>query len=295
MSFLIPDVLERFDPEGRVAPVVFDSPHSGNIYPDDFGHCIDRISLRQTEDAFIDELFADAPGQGATLLHALFPRSYVDPNRSPDDIDPSMLQGEWPYHASPGEKAKLGVGLIPTREPGGVVYDRLLSVEEACRRLDTYYWPYHRELEQALDRAQRLAGAFWHVNCHSMPAVSTSVSPEGPGVPRPDFCLGTRDGTTCDGEFVELVASCLADMGYAVTIDNPYKGAELVRRYSDPLHGRHSLQVEINRGLYMDEASITKHEGCTALKANVTRLVDVICDYAHARVGTRRFSFPSPP
>jgi len=289
MSFLIPDVLERFDPQGRVAPVVFDSPHSGNVYPDDFGHCIDRMHLRQTEDAFIDELFADAPGRGATLLHALFPRSYVDPNRSPDDIDPSMLQGEWPYHASPGEKAKLGVGLIPTREPGGVVYDRLLSVEEACRRLDTYYWPYHRDLEQALDRAQRLAGAFWHVNCHSMPAVSTSVSPEGAGVPRPDFCLGTRDGTTCDGEFVELVASCLADMDYAVTIDDPYKGAELVRRYSDPLHGRHSLQVEINRGLYMDEASITKHEGYTAFRANVTRLVDVICDYAHARVGTRRF------
>ena len=289
MSYLVPDVLERFEPEGQIVPVVFDSPHSGSIYPRDFGHRIDRIRLRQTEDAFIDELFADAPGMGAVLLCALFPRSYVDPNRSPDDIDPSMLQGEWPYRANPSEKAKLGIGLIPSREPGGAVYDRLLSVEEACRRIDTYYWPYHRELEQALDRAQQLGGAFWHINCHSMPAVSTSVSPEGPGVPRPDFCLGTRDGTTCDSEFAELVASCLADFGYSVRIDDPYKGVELVRRYSDPLHGRHSLQIEINRGLYMDEASITRHEGFTALKASTTQLVEVICDYARARIGVRQY------
>ena len=287
MSYLLPDVLERFDAEGRAAPLVFDSPHSGSIYPDDFGHCIDHIHLRRTEDAFIDELFDDAPRMGATLLCALFPRSYVDPNRSPDDIDPSMLQGQWPYAANPGEKTTLGVGLIPSREPGGVVYDRLLSVEETCRRIDNYYWPYHRELERALDRAQQTAGAFWHVNCHSMPALSTSVSPEGPGVPRPDFCLGTRDGTTCEAEFVGVVESCLVGMGYAVSIDDPYKGVELVRRYSDPVGGRHSLQIEINRSLYMDESSITRHAGFAALKANIGRLVESICDYGRARIGAR--------
>ena len=182
MRYLLPDVLERFDPQGRFAPVVFDSPHSGSVYPDDFGHCIDRIHLRRTEDAFIDELFGDAPAMGATLLCALFARSYVDPNRSCDDIDPSMLEGQWPNAANPGEKTLLGIGLIPSREPGGAVYDRLLGVEEACRRIANYYWPYHRELQQALDGAQQLAGAFWHVNCHSMPALSTSVSPEGPGM-----------------------------------------------------------------------------------------------------------------
>jgi len=288
VSYLVADVLERFDAEGPFAPVVFDSPHSGNIYPDDFDHCIERIHLRRTEDAFIDELFADAPAQGATLLCALFPRSYVDPNRAPDDIDPSMLQGQWPYRANPGEKAKLGIGLIPTREPGGLVYDRLLDVEEARHRLDAYYWPYHRELEEVLDRAQLGAGAFWHLNCHSMPALSTSISPEGPGVPRADFCLGTRDGTTCDGEFTELVESCLVGMGYAVTIDDPYKGVELVRRYSDPLHRRHSLQIEVNRGLYMDEASITRHDGFAALKADIGRLVAAVCGYARARIGAGR-------
>jgi N-formylglutamate deformylase len=283
MAYLLPDVLQRFDPQGPVAPVVFDSPHSGSVYPDDFRHDIDRIHLRRTEDAFIDELFGDAPAMGATLLCALFPRSYVDPNRSWDDIDPSMFQGKWPYAANPSEKTQLGVGLIPSREPGGAVYDRLLSVEEACRRIDNYYWPYHRELQQTLDRAQKRAGAFWHVNCHSMPALSTNVSPEGPGVPRPDFCLGTRDGTTCDTEFVGAVERCLVDMGYAVSIDDPYKGVELVRRYSDPVHGRHSLQIEINRGLYMDESSITKHGGFAALKENIGRLAGSICDYGRDR------------
>lgn len=280
-------VLERVDPHGPFAPVVFDSPHSGSIYPEDFGYSIDLAFLRQTEDAFVDELFSDAPVHGATLLRALFPRSYVDANRAPDDIDPTVLDGDWPYSANPGDKARLGVGLIPTREPGGVVYDRTLSVEEALRRLDDFYWPYHRELERALDRAQLRGGNFWHLNCHSMPAVSTNVSPEGPGVARPDFCLGTRDGTTCDSEFTDCVESCLKDMGYAVTIDDPYKGVELVRRYSDPLRGRHSLQIEINRGLYMDEARIAKSPGFDALRADISRLVETICEFARARIGAR--------
>lgn len=286
MSYVLPDIVERFDPEGPFAPVVFDSPHSGNIYPEDFGHSIERTHLRRTEDAFVDELFADAPTCGATLICALFPRSYVDPNRSPDDIDPSMLAGEWPYRANPGEKARLGIGLIPSREPGGVVYDRLLSVDEACHRIDDYYWPYHRELEWALDRAQQRGGAFWHINCHSMPAVSTSVSPEGSGVPRPDFCLGTRDGTTCDSSLTELVESFLVGLGYSVTIDDPYKGAELVRRYSDPTHGRHSLQIEINRRLYMDEVSISKGEGFAAFRADIGRLVEAVCEFARPRIGS---------
>ena len=288
MSQLIPDVLERIDPIGGFAPVVFDSPHSGNVYPGDFGHSIDRIHLRRTEDAFVDDLFSGAPRRGATLLRALFPRSYVDANRSPDDIDPTLVQGVWPYNANPGEKARLGIGLIPTFEPGGKVYDRLLSVEEAVGRLDNYYWPYHRALEEALDRAQLRAGSFWHVNCHSMPAVSTSVSPEGPGVPRPDFCIGTRDGTTCDSEFAELVEGFLKGLGYRVTVDDPYKGMELVRRYSDPQRGRNSLQLEINRRLYMDEGSITRSAGFDAFKSNMTRLVEGICDFAHARIGARQ-------
>ena len=287
MTRVLPGVLKRTDPLGGAAPVVFDSPHSGSDYPDDFEHRIERAYLRQTEDAFIDELFEAAPSTGAVLLCALFPRSYVDPNRAPDDLDPDLIDGEWPHRLNPGEKSRLGVGLIPTREPGGSVYDRKLTVAEARRRIERFYWPYHRELEQALDDVYLCAGSVWHVNCHSMPAVSTSVAPEGPGMRRPDFCLGTRDGTTCDRDFVHAVRDCLAALGYAVTIDDPFKGVELVRRYSEPARGRHSLQIEVNRGLYMDEARLERSAGFAELKRNLDTLVRHICDYARDRTGTR--------
>lgn len=287
MTRVHPGVWKRINPSRDAAPVVFDSPHSGNDYPDDFAHRIDRTHLRRTEDAFIDELFDTAPDTGAVLLCALFPRSYVDPNRAPDDLDPELIEGAWPHRLNPGEKSHLGVGLIPTREPGGPVYDRKLTVDEARRRIDHYYWPYHRELESALDDVYRKAGAVWHVNCHSMPAVSTNVAPEGPGVRRPDFCLGTRDGTTCERDFVHSVRDCLASLGYAITIDDPFKGVELVRRYSAPTRGRHSLQIEINRGLYMDEARLEKSSGFAELKANLAHLARHVCDYARERARAR--------
>jgi len=284
-TYLVPDVFERIDPPGERAPVVFDSPHSGSVYPDDFHHAIARIHLRRTEDAFVEELFGAAPEHGAVLLHALFPRSYIDPNRAPDDIDPLSMVGEWQGELNPGEKSRLGVGLIAVREPGGDVYERKLTAAEVRHRLDRYYWPYHRALENSLDEVYRSAGAVWHVNCHSMPAMSTNVSPEGPGVRRPHFCLGTRDGTACDRDFAYAVKSCLSGMGYEVTIDDPYKGVELVRRYSDPARGRHSLQIEVNRGLYMDEARIERGAGFARLRGDLTRLVEVICDYARTNAG----------
>ena len=222
MSIMIPGVLARHDPAGTRAPVVFDSPHSGNEYPDDFGHCLPFGRLRCGEDAFVDELFAEAPAAGATLLRALFPRTYIDPNRAPDDVDESLLDGSWPLPVKPGVKASLGIGLIPKRQPAGLVYDRKLSVDEAMARLDGYYRPYHRALEEALDRSVATFGAVWHVNCHSMPATSSEISPEGPGMSRPHFCLGDRDGTTCEPAFTRFVADELRAMGYDVTVNEPY-------------------------------------------------------------------------
>ncbi len=284
MSMTIPGVLARHDPAGSPAPVVFDSPHSGNAYPDDFGHRLPLARLRSGEDAFVDELFAEAPAAGATLLRALFPRTYIDPNRAPDDIDESLLDGPWPLQARPGAKASLGIGLIPKRQPAGLVYDRTLSVEEAMARLEDYYRPYHHALEEALDGAAASFGAVWHLNCHSMPATSSEISPEGPGMTRPDFCLGDRDGTTCEPEFTGFVAAQLRASGYEVTVNDPYKGVELVRRYAEPARGRHSLQIEINRGLYMDERTITRNEGFHSLRAAMTQLVHAICAYASDRL-----------
>jgi N-formylglutamate amidohydrolase len=280
MPHLIPDVVERLHPEGTAVPVVFDSPHSGKVYPEDFGHSLALEKVRRFEDAFIDELYASATSQGAVLIRALFPRSYIDPNRAPDDIDESMLASPWDGELNPGPKTHLGVGLIPRREPGGPMYERMLGLEEVKRRIDGYWRPYHEAVRTALDEVHHRFGAVWHVNCHSMPAISTEVSAEGPGIPRPDICLGDRDGSTCDPAFTAAVADGFSSLGYGVTVNDPYKGVELVRRYSDPSAGRHSLQVEINRKLYMDEERIKKNGGFESLEKNIATVVAAICAFA---------------
>ncbi len=283
MAFLIPDVVERVDPEGTALPVVFDSPHSGCVYPQDFGHSLALEHVRLSEDAFIDELFGAAPACGAVLIRALFPRSYIDPNRAPDDLDPAMFDEPWPGAINPGPKTRLGVGLIPKREPGGMMYNRQLSIDEVRRRINEYWRPYHQTVCGALDACHKGFGTVWHLNCHSMPSMSTEVSPEGPGVRRPEICLGDRDATTCAPEFTHVVAETFDSLGYQVTVNSPYKGVELVRRYSDPAIGRHSLQIEINRALYMDEKRIERGDGFDELSRNITEVIRKICDYAEAR------------
>ena len=284
MDHTITNVLARHDPVGEPAAVIFDSPHSGRIYPDDFDHALPRAQVERSADAFVHELYEAAPRCGATLLHALFPRAYIDPNRAPDDIDESLLDTPWPDDVKPGPKVALGIGLIAKREPEGLMYDRKLSVSEVRRRLDKYYWPYHRELEGLLSKRHARWGAVWHVNCHSMHAVSTEVSPEGPGVSRPDFCIGDRDQSTCDSTFTEMIVDTLRAMGYSVTVNDPYKGVELIRRYSDPANGRHSVQIEVNRALYMDQNRIERNGGFDDLQASISKLVEAICNFARAEV-----------
>lgn len=274
------DVVETLPGAAPGAPVVFDSPHSGSRYPPDFGHCVAPHRLRTMEDAFVDTLFADSVTHGATLVRALWPRSYIDPNRAPDDIDESLLEGRWPGVARPGPKVALGIGLVARQDTAGPLYDRRLPVAELRHRLDRYYWPYHHALEAAIDRAHADFGACWHVNCHSMKSVSAGGPGEGPGLRRVDVCVGDRDGTTSEAGFTALVAATLGDLGYRVSVNDPYKGVELVRRYSDPAAGRHSVQIEINRALYLDERRVAPHEGFEALRADLGRLAAVVCEYA---------------
>jgi len=272
----IPGVLELLPPQAEPAPVVLDSPHSGAQYPQDFGHCMSQQGLRRLEDAFVDELFEHAPRHGASLLRALFPRSYIDPNRAPDDLDVAMLQEDWPHPANPGPKSESGIGLICRFAAEGPVYDRKLAVHEVRRRLDSYYWPYHHALERVLEHTWQCFGTVLHVNCHSMKSTSTASMPEGRGVSRPDFVLGDRDGTTCDPALTARVRGVLVEAGYRVAVNRPYKGMELVRRYSEPTAGRHSLQVEINRSLYMDEDRVRKADGFERLQHTLGGLTGAI-------------------
>lgn len=282
----IPEVLTLLEPEGEAVPVVFDSPHSGTDYPDDFGYAVPFDVIRTGEDSYVDELYAAAPKLGAPLLLAHFPRIYIDANRAVEDMDVSLLDGEWPLPVTPGVKTQSGIGLIWRLGRGGVpIYERKLSVAEARRRIDVYHAPYHEALQEVVDELHGRFGTVWHINCHSMPALSDERSPEGPGKERPDFCLGDRDGTTCAPEFTAFVKEVLDGMGYKVTVNDPYKGVELVRRHGDPAHGRHSLQIEVNRRLYMDEDRFDRIDGFSALEASITRLVEAICGFARERIG----------
>jgi N-formylglutamate amidohydrolase len=274
------------------APVVLDSPHSGARYPESFRPRVPVRDLRRVEDAFVDELFADAPAHGAVLLAADFPRSFIDPNRAVDDLDLGMVEGAWPYRVAPTEKSRLGHGLIwrscPSERP---MYDKPLPAAEVARRIEGYWRPYHEALQEALERAYAGFGAVWHLNCHSMPASSSpslAGGATGRAGGRADVVLGDRDGTSCAGAFTDFVRAELQAMGYAVRINDPYRGAELVRAYGRPGQDRHSLQIEINRGLYMREAALEKTEGFSTLKRDLARLAEAVC--AHALDQTRRIA-----
>ena len=280
MSFVIEDVLVRHDPAGRRLPVLLDSPHSGAVYPPDFGYVCPLPVLRQAEDSYVDELFGAAPEYGATLLCALFPRTYIDPNRAIDDLDPKLLDGPWPGPLHPTEKSAGGLGLIRTLcRPGLPLYDGKLNVGEVAARIERYYQPYHLQVAGVIDAHMAAFGASWHVDCHSMPSAG-----DGGGA---DFVVGDRDGTTAERGFVEFVARTLRGYGYAVAINHPYKGVELVRRYGDPARGRHSIQLEVNRRLYMNEETLEKHAGFLVVQRDLTALIRQVCAYAESRVESR--------
>ena len=271
-------------PGGDPVPLVLDSPHSGTQYPEDFRPSVDPARLRQAEDAYVDDLYASAPAHGATLIAARFPRSYIDPNRSLLDIDTSLLDAAWPGPAVASRKTQLGIGLIwRILDTGEPIYARKLSVEEVKQRIVRYHQPYQRAVKQALDEAHEHFGGVWHLNVHSMPAMSSQVSEEGPGKPRADFVLGDRDGSTCEPAFTALVAETLRGMGYDVKINDPYKGVELVRAFSDPEDNRHSLQIEVNRRLYMDERTRERVPGFAALQSNLDKLLQRVAEYARER------------
>ena len=278
------DVLRRHDPRAAPLPLVLDSPHSGSDYPADFDHLPPRELVRQAEDSFVGELYSFAPEIGATLVEALFPRAYIDPNRNLADIDPALLAEAWPGPLTLSRKTELGIGLVWRLAQGGAaMYSRKLSVHEVRERIARYYEPYHAVVADALDERHRKFGAVWHLNCHSMPAVGDVMS-DDPGRERAEFVLGDRDGTTCEPELTSFVATTLRRLGYSVAINDPYKGVELVRRHGRPAERRHSLQIEINRRLYLNEKTLEKHEGFARLQSNLRRLLDALADYVRSRV-----------
>ena len=269
-------------PQAPVVPLVLDSPHSGFAFPDDFGACVSEFELRDGEDCFVDELYLPATLRGVPLIAAQFPRTYLDPNRHAADIDLDLIEGgRWPDECVPSGKAGIGKALVwRTLDDGRPIYARKLSVEEVQMRIERCHVPYHAALRTWIEETHRRFRVSYHVNCHSMNAVAGAQGEGGAGSARADFVLGDRDGTTCEPGFTAFVRETLAGMGYCVRVNDPYKGVELVRAYSDPARGRHSLQVEINKRLYMHEATLARSTGFAALQRDLETLVDAAIDYA---------------
>jgi N-formylglutamate deformylase len=276
----------RHDPAGEPIPLVLDSPHSGSWYPDDFDHAPPRALVRQAEDTHVAMLWRAAPAYGATLLEARFPRAYIDPNRGLSDIDAALLADTWPEPLTPSRKTEQGIGLVwRVARDGMPMYSRKLTGAEVKGRIDRYWHPYHAELTALLDAHHQRFGAVWHLNCHSMPAVGDAMA-DDPGRERADFVLGDRDGTTCEPAFTQAVADTLRNLGYAVAINDPYKGVEIVRKHGRPAEGRHSLQLEIKRTLYMDERTFQPNAGFLRLEADLARLTATLASHLRERATT---------
>ncbi len=266
----------RHLPIGEPLPLVLDSPHSGEDYPADFDHMPSRAEVRRAEDTHVARLYRSAPRHGATLIEATFPRSYIDPNRSLADVDPDLLADAWGEPLAPSRKTAQGIGLVWRIARSGVpMYARKLASAEVRSRIERCWKPYHEALAAEIDARYRSFGAVWHIDCHSMPAVG-DPNADDPGRARADFVLGDRDGTTCEPAFTRIVGETLRNLGYGVALNDPYKGVELVRKHGRPAENRHSLQLEVNRRLYMDEVTLVPNDGYAKLERDLEKLLSAV-------------------
>ena len=276
----IPGVLRVVPPEGPVGSLVFDSPHSGLRLPDGFRPAVEPALVRRASDTYVDELFAAAPRIGAPLLVAEFPRSYLDVNRAVDDVDVSMIDGDWPHPTQPSAASARGMGLAWKYAWGNMLmHAGPISAAEMEHRIAAFWHPYHARLKALLDHAHTVHGRVFHINCHSMPAVGHKLSPDPVGTRRADFVIGDREGSSCDPAFVTYMCEIIRDLGYSVKINEPFKGAELIRAYSNPAQHRHSVQIELNRARYMDEVTREKLPEFAELEQDLTKLMELLRDF----------------
>lgn len=286
-DLVIDGVLHIRGPRTAGIPMVFDSPHSGLTIPADFHPAVSAERILVSADTYVDDLFSVAPDLGAPLLSALFPRSFLDVNRSLLDMDVSMIEGAWPHPVGRSPTAERGMGLMWRYAWGNEpMHARKLTVTEAEDRIRRYWQPYHRELGLLLQAVYGRFGKVYHLNCHSMTAEGHAISSDGAGTQRADICLGDLHGTSASAEFTTLIRQTLEADGLTVAMNKPFRGAELTQAWSSPQHGRHSVQFEINRRLYMDEATRERNAGYAALKQTIDRLCRTLAGYASAQVGS---------
>jgi len=265
---------EILEPDALCAPLVFNSPHSGRVYPRAFLEAsrLEPLALRRSEDAFVDELFLGVVPRGMPLMRAHFPRAFLDVNREPYELDPRMFAGRLPPYANTRSvRVAGGLGTIArivsdTEE----IYARPLAVDEALARIDRYHKPYHRALKGLTGRVRRSFGACLLIDCHSMPSSIKGLTDRT----RADFVIGDRYGTSCSTLVVDVLQHELTRLGYAVLRNKPYAGGYITEQYGTPAEGLHTVQIEINRGLYLDEQRCEKSRGFAWLASDLMRVCE---------------------
>ena len=269
-----PDILDLQLPVARILPLVLASPHSGTEYPANFLAVsrLDPVTLRRSEDSFVDELFAAGPRLGAPLLSARFPRAYVDVNREAYELDPDMFVDALPTFVNAGSpRVRMGLGTIARIVASGEeIYAKKLCFAEAQRRIEQLYRPYHRALRGLVEETEALFGGCLLIDCHSMPSGTDSAC-ERSGA---DIVLGDCHGVSCAPRFVEAARRLLTERGFAVAINSPYAGGFTTGHYGRPSVRRHALQIEVNRGLYMNERDYQRKPNFTRLVQDLAELVD---------------------
>jgi N-formylglutamate amidohydrolase len=267
---LAPFVVTRPATGAPRSPLVFASPHSGRIYPSpmmDASH-LDGAAIRRSEDAYVDRLIERAPAWGATVIAAQFARVYLDVNREAWELDPAMFEDELPPYAR-GRSARVAAGLGAIARivsEGEEIYTRKLSFAEARGRVETVHRPYHEALGRLIGEAREAHGVAILIDWHSMPAAAALHAAAGAGC---DMVLGDRFGGACSPAVSRLVERELADRGYGVARNAPYAGGYTTEHYGRPARRIHALQIEVNRALYLDEATLAPTAGFAGLKADL--------------------------
>jgi len=276
---------EVLEPDDRRIPFVYNSPHSGRSYPKDFMRQsrLDVSAIRRSEDHFVDELFADAVELGAPMLVAHFPRAYLDVNREPYELDPRMFDAPLPSFAnSHSLRVAGGLGTIPRIVAENTeIYPGRIPLDEAIQRIETIYKPYHSCLRRLIAQTHVRFGFGVLIDCHSMPG---NIRLAGSNI-RPDFIIGDRYGTSASGELSRAALHFLEELGFTAVRNKPYAGGFITEHYGRPLRGLHALQIEVNRSLYIDEATLTKKPEfpmiAAALSYFMRQMAEFVADFSH--------------
>jgi N-formylglutamate amidohydrolase len=281
-----PGLYLRHEPATAPVPLLVDVSRSGREYPPHYRTPLPFTTVHDNVSMYVDELWAGAPSVGGTLLYCMFPNTWIDVNRNESDMDPAVVDGTWPLQLQPTKRTLEGLGLIKTKSRYGEPFqERSLTVAEIEERLDLYYRPYHAELKRIADALHTRFGVLRQISCHCMSALGAPTHPDA-GKPRADFCVSDLKGKTASKDAMALVVDTLRGYGYSVSVNEPYIGNELIARHGNPARGIDSIQVEINKSLFMDVKTFRKTARFSQLKADLDRLLRVLAEESAQRAAS---------